>query len=158
MFYLADDGSPDRDAVASTLLEQDRSVELVPAKPVLHKVTEERYWPDDGVMPSLARFVGPKSWLIFKALNLSDAELDWLKFRSCEWEKFSGFKKFQHFVKHLAVVNDNGERGVKAVQEVIGRTRLEPHRQNLLLSIADERKSHPNRGKGNVTKEKLADI
>ena len=61
VFSLADDGSPDRDAVASTLLEQDRSVELVPAKPVLHKVTEERYWPDDGVMPSLARFVGLKS-------------------------------------------------------------------------------------------------
>ena len=64
---------------------------MVPAKPVLHKVTEERYWPNDGVMPSLARFVGPKSWLIFKALNLSDAKLDWLKFRSCEWEKFSYF-------------------------------------------------------------------
>ena len=84
--------------------------------------------------------------------------MDWLKFNSSEWEKFSGYQKFSEFVKKLAVVNDAGERGVKGIQEVVGKTTKESLRQDMLVTTAEERKLHPNRGKGKVTKAKLAKI
>jgi hypothetical protein len=48
--------------------------------------------------------------------------LDLLLTNSSEWEKFSGYKKFFEFVKKLAVLNDAGERGVKGIHEVVGKT------------------------------------
>jgi hypothetical protein len=58
----------------------------------------------------------------------------------------------------MAVVNDAGERGVKAIQEVMGRTTLEPLRQDMLVTHSEERKHYPNRVKGHQTKAKLAKI
>ena len=84
--------------------------------------------------------------------------MDWLRFHCSEWEKFSGFLRFNHFAKNLAVVNDSGTRGVKGIQEVVGKTTKESLRQYMLLVTAEERKSHPNRGKSEGTQAKLAKI
>ena len=68
------------------------------------------------------------------------------------------FLKFNNFAKNLTVVNDSGERGVKGIQEVVGKTSKESLRQDMLLVTAEDRKSHRNRGKGEGTKAKLAKI
>ena len=154
---LADISCPFRDDVAAAIVQQDILDSFPPKKPKLPPVLDN-IWPEDGSIPSLSVFVGPRSNLIFNLLEFSAAELDWLKFDSSEWEKFSGFQKFLEFVKKLAVVNDAGERGVKGIQEVVGKTTNESLRQDMLVTAAEERKLHPNRGKGKATKEKLAKI
>ena len=82
--------------------------------------------------------------------------MDWLKFNSSQWDKFSGYQKFFDWAKKLAVVNDAGERGVKGIQEVVGKTTKEALRQDMLVSTAEDSKLHPNRGNWKVTKAKLA--
>ena len=84
--------------------------------------------------------------------------MDWLQFSSCDWNKFTGYQKFSHFVLNVAVVNDGGERGVKGIQEVVSKTKKEDLRQNMLLSNAEERKQYPNKGATNDTKKNLAKI
>ena len=61
---------------------------------------------------SVVIFKDSRSLLIFSLLEFSSAEMDWLKFPSSEWHKFSGYVKFLELVKKVAVVNDAGEREV----------------------------------------------
>ena len=53
------------------------------------------------------------------------------------------------------MVNDAGERGVKAAQEVVKKTTKEHLRQDMILSTAEQRVNHPNRGKSMETKAKM---
>ena len=154
---LADASCPYRDDVAAALLRQEVLDVINPRKPKLPQLPEA-IWPDNGSLPSLAKFVGPRSYLIFNLLGFSPAEMDWLKFSCDDWEKFSGYQKFVKFVSRVAVVNDAGERGVKGVQEVVGKTSKESVRQDMLLTNAEERRLHPNRGKGQETKAMLAKL
>ena len=112
-------------------------------------------WPGDGKLINLAELVGSRSRLVFSLLHLSDAELDWLKFPCDQWERFSGYQKFSNFVLKVAVVNDAGERGVKAIQEVVSRTTSEALRQDMMVTHGEERKKFPNKGTGRETKKKL---
>ena len=73
-------------------------------------------------------------------------------------EKFSGNQRFTNFVQKLAVVNDAGERGVKAIQEVVSRTTSESLRQDMMVTHGEERKKFPNKGAGKETKRKLAKL
>ena len=154
---LADTKCPYREEVAAALLQQEVLDEFPPKKPQLPQL-EEQIWPSNGELPSLAEFVGPKSRLMFSLLQFSPAELDWLQFSCDQWDRFSGYQRFSQFVKKLAVVNDAGERGVKAIQEVVGRTTLEPLRQDMMVTHSEERKLFPNRGSGQESKSKLAKI
>ena len=61
-------------------------------------------------------------------------------------------------MRKLLVVNDAGERGVKAIQEVVGRTTHEPLRQDMMVTHSEERKLFPHIGKGKQTKRKMAKI
>ena len=154
---LADASCPFINEVAAALLQQKVMDSFPPGKPKL-PVIPESFWPEDGCLPSLASFVGPRSHLIFSLLEFSSSDMDWLKFDSSDWEKFSGYLKFSEFVKNMAVVNDAGERGVKGIQEVVGKTSIESLRQDMLLTTAEDRKLHPNRGVGMESKAKLAKI
>ena len=154
---LADTTCPFRDDIAAAIVKQEILEVFHPRKPKLPQIPD-RIWPSDGSLPNLALFVGPRSYLIFYLLKFSSAEMDWLKFGSEEWDKFSGYQKFAQFVTKLAVVNDAGERGVKGIQEVVGKTTLESLRQDMLVTNAEERKLHANRGKGESTKAKLAKV
>ena len=154
---LVDTNCTDRDEVAAAVLDQEKLDEFHPRKPKLPKI-EESIWPDNGKLPSMAQFVGPRSRLIFSLLQLSASDLDWLQFSSEQWDMFSGYKKFAMFVRKLAVVNDAGERGVKAIQEVVGRTTSESMRQDMLVTHSEERKKFPNIGPGHDTKSKLAKL
>ena len=157
VFSLVDTKCPVRDEVAAAVLQQEVLDAYKPQKPKLPQLPDD-IWPDNGTLPSLALFVGPRSRLLFSLLQLTPAELDWLKFPSEQWDRFSGYQKFAKFVKKLAVVNDAGERGVKAIQEVVGKTTLEPLRQDMMVTNSEERKLYPNRGKGKQTKAKMAKL
>ena len=106
---LADVSCPFRDDVAAALLQEVLD-SYHPRKPKLPQLPDT-IWPEDGSLPNLALFVGPRSYLIFFQLQFSPAEMDWLKFASGEWDKFNGYDKFVQFVSKMAVVNDAGERG-----------------------------------------------
>ena len=47
---------------------------------------------------------------------------------------------------------------MKGIQEVVGKTTSESLRQDMLVTNAEERKLHANRGKGESTKAKLAKV
>ena len=52
----------------------------------------------------------------------------------------SGYREFEEFVSGLTVVNDPAERGIKLVEDFVGRTRNESLRQDLFLAISQHRK------------------
>ena len=67
VFCLADVSCPFSDDIADTLLQQEVSETFHPRKPKLPKVGKN-IWPENGSLPSLATFVGPRSFLIFSLL------------------------------------------------------------------------------------------
>ena len=101
---LVDTNCTDRDEVAAAVLDQEKLDEYPPRKPKLPKV-EESIWSDNGKLPSMAQFVGPRSRLIFSLLQFSASDLDWLQFSSDQWDMFSGYQRFATFVSKLAVVS-----------------------------------------------------
>ena len=99
-----------------------------------------------------------RSWLLFSLLEMSEAEMDWLRFPSTEWVMFAGYRRFSKFVRKLQVVNDSAERAVKATEQVVGKTTIETVRQDMLLTNCEDRKINPNRGKGKQSKTHLGKI
>ena len=84
-------------------------------------------------IPSLEFFITSESWLIFDILEQSSSECKWMLFPPDTWSRDPDFKKFQTFVKNLAVVNDASERSVKLVQETVSQTLNEKKLQKMLL-------------------------
>ena len=74
-------------------------------------------------MPSLASFVGPKSWLLPHLLSLDAENMEWLQLEVYQWSLMSGYKNFSELVEKLVIVNDPAERGVNS-----SRTLSIPHR------------------------------
>lgn len=83
--------------------------------------------------PSLHNFITAESWLVFDILEHKREQVKWLLFPPENWEVDPDFQEFQLFVKSIAVVNDAGERAVKAVQETVGQTRQEKKLQQMLV-------------------------
>ena len=81
----------------------------------------------------LSEFITPESWLIFDILKHKKSNVKWMLFPSENWRFDPDFLKFQKFVKNIAVVNDAGERAVKAVQETVQQTYSEAKLQKMLL-------------------------
>jgi hypothetical protein len=90
-----------------------------------------------------------KASLTEKAINIKKTLMKTArdKYWVCHFDgkQLAEFKKLLEFVKKLAVVNDAGERGVKGIQEVVGKTTKESLRQDMLLTTAEERKLHAKR-------------
>ena len=83
---LADVSCPFIDDVAACLLQQEvLDSSFQPRKPKLPMMLDT-IWPEDGSLPSLATFVGPRSYLVFSLLEFSPSDMDWLKFNSAELE------------------------------------------------------------------------
>ena len=90
VFCLADDHVPniEKIAVAYALLAVLSEVEVdffpPPANgkvnvPGPDFTTNKDFWPDDGSLPSLAKFIGKESWLIFSILEMMDPDqMEWL--------------------------------------------------------------------------------
>ena len=101
--------------------------------------------------PSLAEFVGPKSWLVFDRLNLSIGSLDWML--------EDNIKKFCDFVVKLSCTNDEAERNIKLLQDNLkdGQT-LEDVLQDNLLLVSAHRKLVKSDKAGNRTKANLSQM
>ena len=152
IFCLADPSCPFRDDIAAKLLNREDQNTLRPMKPKL---------PDVATLSkdtNLAELTGSRSYLLFDLLSSSSSDLEWMKNPSSEWDKFPEFQRFSSFVTNLKVVNDAGERGVKAIQEVVHKSSHENVRQDMLLSNAEDRRKHKNKGTGEATKAKLSKI
>ena len=108
---LADDDCPEeeRKLVAETLASTPRPENFEPGKPDL----PSDFWPDSGVRPHLAEFVGPNSWLIPHILGLGPEQMEWLLLEVSQWPLLRSFRKFDSFVKRLTIVNDPAERDFK---------------------------------------------
>ena len=83
--------------------------------------------------PSLDVFVTPESWLVFDMLGHTMGQVKWMLYPPEHWNIDPDFIEFQAFVKNIAVVNDAGERAVKAVQETVMQTHNEIKLQKMLL-------------------------
>lgn len=95
--------------------------------------TQEEFLLYEDGPPSLVEYVKEESWLVFDILQHGPAEVKWMLFSSSQWENDPDYVKFKKFVQQLAVVNDAGERAVKAVQETVGQTTSEKKLQKMML-------------------------
>ena len=146
---LADDECPneEKEAVAKALHNTPRSDRFEPGKPKL----PVNFWPETGSVPSLASFVGEKSWLLPHLLGMDPESMEWIQLEVQQWALMSGFKRFSSLVKNLTIVNDPAERGVKLIQEFVNASHDEDIRQWRMLSAGDQRKKHSK----NMTKEDM---
>lgn len=69
---------------------------------------------------TLASFIGPKSWLLFKLLGKDGA---WLNLPVEEWDENIDYTQMCSVIQDLAVVNDTAERSVKDVEEFANSAR-----------------------------------
>ena len=106
-------------------------------------VNRDTFWPEDGSLPSLSQLVGPKSWLLPTRLGLGLAQMEWLRKEVREWPEDSGYLRLESYVQQMEVVNDPAERGVKLVQDFVGACQDEKLRQDLLVSVSENRKQIP---------------
>ena len=83
--------------------------------------------------PSLTEYVSAESWLVFDILEHGPAQVKWLFYPASSWHMDPDYIEFQKFVKDIAVVNDAGERAVKAVQETVHQACSEKKLQRMLL-------------------------
>ena len=137
----------ERKAVAKALHKTPRADHFEPGKPELPL----DFWPENGKIPSLSNFVGPKSWLLPHLLGLAAADMEWLQLDVRQWPLMSGFKVFYEYVTKMLVVNDPAERGVKLIQDFVNTTQDEDIRQWRMLSAGDQRKMYPK----NMTKKDM---
>ena len=70
------------------------------------------------------------------------------------WSDYSGYKRLQSFLSNLTVANDGAERTIRLIQDFVGSCQDEELRQNLLLSVEQNRKDVPYRAR----KKDLKDI
>ena len=113
-----------------------------------------------GTRPSLAEFVGPKSWLVFDRLNLSIGSLDWmLEDDINKWVEYQSYNEFCDFVMKLSCTNDEAERNIKLLQDNLkdGQT-LEDVLQDNLLLVSAHRKLVKSDKAGNRTKANLSQM
>ena len=81
----------------------------------------------------LSDFITAESWLVFEILKHKKSKVKWMLYPPESWRVDPDFLQFQRFVKQIAVVNDVGERAVKAVQETVQQTYSETKLQKMLL-------------------------
>ena len=90
--------------------------------------------------PSLKPLVGENSWFIFKILGIDGpAQRFWLNLKPDTWEEIVPYRTLCRFVKTLAVVNDESERGVRVAEDYTKRVKNETMRQDLFQCIQRRR-------------------
>ena len=107
-------------------------------------------WP--GQRPSLSTFIGPGSWLIFELLGIKDKP-EWFLIPSEHWCKFDSYRKLEHFVTNLPVVNDGAERAMAMIKTYVDNVRDEEEKQDLLQVVRNFRANMPD-----FNKESLKNI
>ena len=108
-------------SLADTLIHTNRPKYFAPVKPTFPGpgfTQNDEIWGDNGNIPSLARLVNERSWLMFHLLEMGEDDTEWLREEVNLWERFDGYRRFRKFVVGLTVVNDPAERGVKLIQVI----------------------------------------
>ena len=84
---LVDDKCPvkERKAVAKALNKTPRADHFEPGNPEL----PGDFWHENGKIPSLSNFFGPKSWLLPHLLGLGAADMEWLQLDVRQWRMLS---------------------------------------------------------------------
>jgi len=99
----------------------------------------------------LHTFVNKSSEKLFKRLNVS---VDFLKKTPSEWPDNEDYQKASNIVKHLKVVNDTAERGIKLITEYNDiLTKDEEQKQYVLQLTSDFNKRFPDTKKSTLTKD-----
>jgi hypothetical protein len=90
-------------------------------------------------------FIGPNSWVFFSNLDIN---VNFLVKDVAEWDTDPDFIKAADYVRHVKVVNDAAERGVKLCSDYLKiLSKDEAIRQNILQVVEEHRKLNPSRNK-----------
>lgn len=132
VFALFDDNLVyrERQAMAHKLLQTPRPDLFLPGKPIFPTTLM------DDFKPTLDKFIGPKSWLLFHKL---DADGAWLADEVELWKYDAEYIGILNTLHDLKVVNDLAERCVKDVEEFRNASKDPEHRDNVLLVGTDHR-------------------
>ena len=85
--------------------------------------------------------------VFFTTLGL---DLNFLEHNVDSWEELSSYQEALKAVKHLKVVNDAAERGVKLTADFMGVAKKEEKFQKILQMVENDRKLVPNQRKRHV--------
>lgn len=97
-----------------------------------------------------SELLGPESWFIFRALDLS---YEWLIEPPEIWPTFESFEVAKRFVHTVKVVNDAAERNVKFYSEYSSiLTDNEEQRASLLQAVEKHRHDYPDFRKSTLRK------
>ena len=99
-----------KEEMAKTLLQTTQPEVFRTGKPLFVHIDQS---------PKLFDLIGPESWFLFTALNISH---DWLSLPCREWETSGDFCYARDFMRTVKVVNDAAERGVKQGWKPVGST------------------------------------
>lgn len=67
--------------------------------------------------PFLVSLIGPRSWLLFSLMGLSNSQIDWLQLPVEYWGLLENYRNIKSFINQLEVVNDCAERGIKIITD-----------------------------------------
>ena len=113
---LADDGtSADvKSRIVAQMLAAGQPRLFRPGKPVMRMNLLRGNHPGHAGEPELHNFVGKRSWLLFRLLEL---DVNWMQAPVEQWPMDIDYQRFCEFVKNMNVVNDAAERAVKDVTD-----------------------------------------
>ena len=111
-----------------------------------------------GQVPQLKHFVGPRSWLLFSKLELSEVDCEWLQLDPAVWKLMSGYQRFREFISNTTIVNDPAERGVALAADFRGSFEEENVCQDNLVTVAESRKLVPRDSKQSVKAQQMRKI
>lgn len=68
-------------------------------------------------LPLLSSLIGPRSWLLFSLMGLTNCQTDWLQLPPEYWGVLENYRSLKSFINRLEVVNDSAERGIKIISD-----------------------------------------
>lgn len=105
-----------RHLLAKTFFNTRKPNNFVQGKPKFPDFTTE--------LPFLSSLIGPRSWLLFSLMGLSNCQTDWLQLPVEYWDLMENYRTIKNFINQLEVVNDCAERGKKIISTTFLQRRL----------------------------------
>ena len=134
----------DKSEMAKALRNHHHPLEYKTGKPKFPTLTEKK--------KQLWEFIGPNSWFLLDRLGINTP---WLFEPPSSWKNDEEFKRFEHFVTNLKVVNDCAERSIKDISEFKNSSK-DPDQREYILQVVEY---HRNKfSLKNVKKEELEKI
>ncbi len=134
IFALFDKELPDdvRRDMARKLRATQRPPVFLPGKPCF----PEQHFLQAGADVSLPSLIGPRSWLLF---DITGSNGRWLGQHPTRWPAYAEYRRLDTIIRHLEVVNDAAERGVKDIQEYADMAKDGVYRGKMQLVASSHR-------------------